>query len=287
MAVRCVLFILCAVWSAGNVTGTEPTLLRVQPRKGMSYAFDVVNSSTQVMTLMGREIANDITSKARVSVVVSDATLDRSTLTCSVSHARTSLSSRGANEVALDKDTTFEFPQFDGSAIVAVISKTGSVLSTTFDQATPAGVFAASLRFFDRIFPDLPQNELSVGDSWTSSRRDSALAGNNSGLIISNIRLKHTFRGVKDTLGVACWFIETVATAFDQEGSLTMNDMAMTLDGQGTLIQRTFLERGTGMAVLSSGDVTTQLQMSITGQQAVVVPVDTHLSFTIRRKGTE
>jgi hypothetical protein len=77
--------------------------------------------------------------------------------------------------------------------------------------------------------------------------------------------------------------IDASSTALTQEGDINANGIELELEGSGQSRGRTLLDVASGMLVASYGTVAMQTQMSLSGQQSMVVPVATQIRFTLTR----
>lgn len=263
----------------------DAVLMRLKLAKGMSFSYEFTNASTQFMSVATAEIGNDVSSSTHVTLLVTDATLDRSTLSATLSKATTRVSTRGLETMGVSKDTTLDLSRLDGTTSTVTLDKTGRVANVSTGADEAAGSFLSSMKIHELLVAPFPAKSVSVGDSWTTSRSDTLPTPTGAGSVITNMTLKHSYRGRRDTLGVACWLIETVSTSFEQSGALQTAAGDMTLEGTGQFIRRAWIEIATGLAVVVAGEINSQMQMAVTGQQAMVIPVDTQMRVTAIRKG--
>lgn len=262
----------------------DATLLRLRLQKNMTFRYDAETTTSQQMSVMGQDMTNDIAYSVRISMAVADATLDRSSITCTFSDAKTSVSVRGVDENVPGMDTSMSLTQFDGAMMTMTLDPTAKIVSVDRGTNNEASSLFSSMRIMERINTVFPVKEVRVGDTWVRTVTDTIAAGQGDGTIFTTMNLKNTYRGVRDTLGFRCWLIETESTAFDQRGTISTNGIDLEVDGSGVFRSRTFVEAKTGMTVVTIGDVTSDTRMSVSGQQEMIIPVDTHLTFTVKRR---
>ncbi len=185
----------------------------------------------------------------------------------------------------MSRDTTIDLSSISPMMVTkATLDKRGTVLSQVNPVDPTAKGILATLRLYEMFTVPFPAKAVRVGDSWTTLRNDTIPMPTGGGTLVSRVELKHTFRGVRDTLGVRCWVIETVSTTLEQSGSVTTAAGDFALDGTGQVTNRAYLEAGTGITMALSSESTVQLQMAITGQQSMVIPLDMQTRLTAVRR---
>lgn len=272
---------------AANATEMMPgdaTLLRLRLQKNMTFRYDAETTTSQQMSVMGQDMTNDISYSVRISMAVADATLDRSSITCTFSDAKTSVSVQGVDENVPGMDTSMSLTQFDGATMTMTLDPTAKIVSVDRGSNSEASSLFSSMRIMERINTVFPVKEVRIGDSWIRTVTDTVAAGQGDGHIYTTMTLKNTYRGIRDTMGIRCWLIETESSSFDQHGTISTNGIDMDVDGSGTFRSRCYVEEKTGMTVITLGDVTSDTRMSLSGQQEMIIPVDTHLTFTVKRR---
>ncbi|MCX6140346.1 MAG: hypothetical protein NTX15_05875 [Candidatus Kapabacteria bacterium] len=262
----------------------DKILLRTRLMSSMSFRYDAETKSSQVMSVMGQEMTTEAASSVRLRMTVKDAALDRSQIVCSFSDAASKMSLRGMDPQQTKMDSTIDLSKYDGAEMSFTIDTRGNVISIDRAKDSEASAFVSSMRILDRINVSFPQQEVGVGDSWIRNTSDTTAFGQASDEVVTTMTLKSTYVGMRDTLGTKCWLIETVSTTFDQHGTISSRGIDMELDGSGTFRSRSYVEERTGMIVATKGDVMSDVRMSISGQDAMVIPVDTHLTFSVQRR---
>ena len=264
-------------------SGDEPALLRVRLAKGASYRYGMSMTTSQDMTVAMNDISNESTSNMTMSMVVNDATIDRADITSTMSDVTTSVRVRGMDDLGVSRDTTMRLSQFDGVTVRFTMDQFGraSKVSTSLDGG--ASAFVSSMKVFERFSSYLPKEPVPVGGTWVITTNDTTAAPTGSGDVRTMMTMQFTYRGVRDTLGTRCWVIDASSTALTQEGDINANGIELELEGSGQSSGRTFLDVASGMLVASYGTVAMQTQMSLSGQQSMVVPVATQIRFTLTR----
>ena len=261
----------------------EPVLLRVRVAKGNAFRYILMSTTSQDMTVEMNDITNESTSSLTVTMVVNDAALDRADITTTFSDVTSSVRVRGMEELGVARDTTVRLTQFEGASIRLTMDQFGraSKVSTSLDGT--ASAFFSSMKILDRFSAYLPKEPISVGGSWTLENIDTTAAPSGSGDVRTTAVTVYTYRGIRDTLGTRCWVIDATSSSLTQEGEITANGIDLELEGSGQSQGTTFLDVSNGMVVATRGMVAMQTQMSLSGQQSMVIPVATQMQFTMTR----
>lgn len=276
-------FVACRSLASGFTHG-ETTLLRMKPSKNSTFTFDIRTASLQQMDVAGQEMSTEATSELTVHLRAKDVALDRTTFACRFAKARASVSIRGFEMELPKTDTMIDLESIDGVETTISANPTGVILSLSTHGNEKLESLLTSMKVMDRILPTLPVQEIQVGEAWSRSTVDTTGSQQGTGSVITRVTMKNTFRGSKDTLGVACWLIESASTAFVQEGTISTNGIDMQLEGSGSQQMRTFVEKRTGMIMVSSGKVNSDTRLALTGQQEMTISVDTQMSFSVIRQ---
>lgn len=261
----------------------EPALLRVRLTKGDAFRYEITATTSQEMTVQTSDISNEATSSMKMTIVVDDATLDRADVTATLVDVRSKVRVRGLEDAGVDRDTAMRLTQLDGVTFRFTIDQFGR---TTNPQVTKDGnalSFLASMRVFERFSSSFPKRAVPVGGSWTSTTVDTSSAPSGDGDIRTTTATLFTYRGIRDTMGIRCWVIDAESASLEQEGEITTNGIDLELEGSGRSSGRMFYDVSNGLLVVSRGSVSMQTQMSLSGQQVMVVPVATHATYSMSR----
>lgn len=261
----------------------DPVLLRVRVNKGDAFRYAMSSTTTQDMTVAMNDISNEATSAMKLGFVVNDATLDRADVTATISDVTSSVRVRGMEDLGVARDTTMRLTQFDGVTMRFTMDQFGRASKASSSLDGSASAFLSSMKVFERFSSYLPKDPISPGGTWMITTTDTTAAPSGSGDVRSTVTMKFTYRGVRDTLGVRCWVIDAVSTSLQQEGTITTNGIELELEGSGESSGTSFLEVANGMVVAYSGKLSMQTQMSLSGQQSMVVPVATTMTYQMSR----
>lgn len=261
----------------------EPVLLRVRLAKGDAFRYSMTSTTSQDMTVAMNDITNESTSSLTLTMVVNDAALDRADITTTFSDVTSTVRVRGMEDLGVARDTTVRLTQFDGVSIRVIMDQFGraSKVSTSLDGS--ASAFLSSMKVLDRFSAYLPKEPISVGGSWTIENIDTTAAPSGTGDVRTKATTVYTYRGIRDTLGTRCWVIDATSSSLTQEGEINASGIDLELEGSGLSQGTTFLDVSNGMVIATRGMVAMQTQMSLSGQQSMVIPVATQLQFTMTR----
>lgn len=277
------LVVLCDVGllSAGMLD--EPVLLRVRLNKGDAFRYALTSTTTQDMTVAMNDITNEATSAMKIRFVVNEAALDRAEVTATLSDVTSSVRVRGMDDLGIARDTTMRLTQFEGMNLRFSMDQFGRATKSSTSLDGSASSFIASMKMFDRFSSYLPKEPMVPGGTWTITNTDTTAAPSGTGDVRSTVTMQFTYRGVRDTLGVRCWVIDALSTSLQQEGTITTNGIELELEGTGQSSGTSYLDVANGMVVAFHGKLAMQTQMSLSGQQSMVVPVATTMTYAMTR----
>ncbi|MBC8124092.1 MAG: hypothetical protein H7X70_00025 [Candidatus Kapabacteria bacterium] len=278
------ILVACVMAHVSEASAQEKTLLRMRLKKDMSFRYDAQTSATQQMSIMGQEISTEMVSQIRMSMSVIDAPLGRSTIRCVFSDAKVATSARSLEGIVPNIDTSMSMTRFDGTEAIITLDQIGKLISIQWTKDSSVAPFVRSSQVLSRMSASFPLQEVGVGDSWSTTTIDTASVPLGNGGIITDMTLKNTYRGIRDTLGFRCWYVESTATSFRQSGNISAGEIDMVIDGSGSYSVQSFVESSTGMLVLTTGEVSSNSRISVSGQQSMIVPGDSHIGFSVKRR---
>lgn len=261
----------------------EPALLRVRLTKGAAFRYTMTSTTSQDMTVEMNDITNESTSSLTLTMVVNDAAMDRADITTTFSDVTSTVRVRGMEDLGVAQDTTVRLTQFEGASIRLTMDQFGRALKVSTSLDGSASAFLASMKVLDRFSAYLPKEPISVGGTWKIENIDTTAAPSGSGDVRTRAVTVYTYRGIRDTLGTRCWVIDAASSSLTQEGEINANGIDLELEGSGQSQGTTFLDVSNGMVVATRGMVAMQTQMSLSGQQSMVIPVATQMQFTMTR----
>lgn len=276
---------LCVVGvaSQGAIGTQDPVLLRVRVNKGDAFRYALSSTTTQDMTVAMNDITNEAMSAMKIGFVVNDAALDRADVTATISDVTSSVRVRGMEDLGVGRDTTMRLTQFDGVTMRFTMDQFGRASKASSSLDGSASAFLSSMKVFERFSSYLPKDPIGPGGMWIITTTDTTAATTGSGDVRTTVTMQFTYRGVRDTLGMRCWVIDASSTSLQQEGTITTNGLELELEGSGQSSGTSFLEVANGMIVAYSGKLAMQTQMSLSGQQSMVIPVATTMTYKMSR----
>lgn len=261
----------------------EPALLRVRLSKGDAFRYEITATTSQEMTVGTSDISNESTSSMKMTMVVDDATLDRADVTATLIDVRSKVRVRGLEDTGVDRDTAMLLTQFEGVTFRFTMDQFGRTTNSQVSKEGNAVSFISSMRVFERFSSSFPKLAVPVGGSWTFTMVDTSSAPSGDGDVRTTTAMLFTYRGIRDTMGVRCWVIDAQSTSLEQEGEIAANGIDLELEGSGHSSSRMFYDVSNGLLVVTRGSLSMQTQMSLSGQQAMVVPVATHATYSMSR----
>lgn len=211
-------------------TGEPETGLAFQYslHQGETFQYSSENDMTQNMEMQGRSMQNKTTSKAKFSVTGKELDENNNLVFKVVMDSIQSVMEGmgGSRELDLSPIT--------GQPFGVVLSPYGEELeyigadSLQVDAGPMAGGKIGVERYFQRVFPDIPEKTVKIGDTWTVNDLDTT---QQSGMdIVTEMEVEKTFKGIETVNGYGCVVIASVG-----EG---------TLDGEGEQMGNSFVMEG-------------------------------------------
>lgn len=154
------------------------------------------------------------------------------------------------------------------------ISKLGVVLSKADARPETAKNNPAMSMGFDvkQTLPLIPfhNNKVAAGDTWTDNRTDSIdFMG---GLLVISTQTNYTVAEQAKRNGVNCLVLKVTADIAN-EGSTSMQGMEFFMEGTGKMAGNIYLDAKTGFLIDEELVTENQINLALTGQQAMVIPI--------------
>lgn len=280
-------FVLTFVWLTAHTVSQGQVFLQYNLTPKQAFSYESTSSVTQSMSAMDQDVASTTTIATKLHITVKDAVVRQYTVECRYDTARIRLQTQGA-EGMLPPDSAITLPMLANKTETLTLSPRGTILSTTANdtddlQVTMSSMSAMGGTGAKAVFPEFAGKELAVGDSWTVTTTDTVSRSQMPGSILTTSKLRYTFLGVVDTLGVRCARIGVQSEEMSMTGTMQAMGMDMALDGEGETHGTTYVEISTGMQVVSRLSSTLNARMSMTGQGQAIVPITTETITTLRR----
>lgn len=123
------------------------------------------------------------------------------------------------------------------------------------------------------------------GESWKEQTVDTVQPDGIDGAMLIARVITHTYDGIVDTLGVKTHRLRSVVDSMSVTGKGSVQGMALTMSGGGTSNTFSYYSATDGLLVSSRSNAKMNLQMALSGQVDLLVPVTQTTSMTIQRKG--
>ena len=266
---------------------TEPTRLCYSAPVGTAVKYEATSTLGQSLTVMGREVISEVTTKLGLTVTVKERIMQRCSLQIAWSDGQLTTRTIG-NEQDSHTDSTMRVPTF-GLTQEILLAPNGIEISKQTTSETPqqAEVLAMirATKIPEHLFITLPSSSVVPGFRWTQAIADTSAAPQGRGSVVTSGTATYTYRGVTDTLGKKCWVIEIASSDLTQRGTLYGAAIAMRIDGSGSMHGVSLLEARTGLLLQSQSQLQTQVVMASTDQNNanIVVPVHSQVNVVINR----
>jgi len=193
-----------------------------------TYQYTSANNMTQNMEMQGRSMQNKSTSNAKFSVTGQELDENNNLIFEVVMDSLKSVMEGMGGSRELDLSPII------GKPFKVVLSPYGEELeyigtdSLQVDVGQMAGGKIGVQRFFQRVFPNIPEQAVKIGETWTEHEIDTS---KQSGMdVVNDMELEHTFKGIEIVEGYEC-----VVISSNGEG---------TLDGEGEQMGNSFVMEG-------------------------------------------
>ncbi len=174
---------------------------------GVTYQYTSENDMTQNIEMQGRSMQNTSTSTAKFTVKGKELD-DKNNLIFEII-----IDSLSSVMEGMGGRRELDLSPIMGKPFQIVLSPSGEELeyigtdSLQVDVGPMAGGKIGVKRFFQRVFPDIPEKSVKVGETWTENDIDTT---QQSGMdVVSDMELKHTFKGIETIDEYECLVISS------------------------------------------------------------------------------
>lgn len=267
--------LLMAFWSAAAISGDKHKLAyKINPGEKLQYRAVTISEQTQEQ--MGQEVT--INSEGENVVAIEVENVDKNGNITFVF----SLTSMKAHVKSPMFDTTLVNPEmFIGKRTRQTITPQGVKLkSERVDTLKLSGMLAQSGLGRGNILPlvTLPEQEVGVGDTWSSSDPDTnRVAGSET---VVTPKIDYVVNGVVDTLGHKC-----VRIAYKGELALNgkgkMMGMEFFIEGNGPVSGTSYFAPEEGRLIATKSNYDLDMTIALTGQMNMTIPSTTTTEMTL------
>ncbi len=257
----------------GANAADERHLLRLNLKKYESFSYEcdaVMTTVAKYRNSTEEPQTSTTTMNMNVTMRIADVVMGQATIECSVSELRV------LQRYAAPFELTF------------VVDPTGRVISTTAASDDPiARLIMSTITPTELIGVPFPKDPVRIGASWTTKKDDTISVEGATGVVYTQGTLTNTFKAIRDTFGLPCWFIESSTKNVRQFGDITAEGIDLTVSGVGQQSGTSFHDAATGMVIrqeqMISLQSTTRPVSDELAEQATL-EIATTLSIVLQRR---
>ena len=266
---------------AAGVATAQPA---IKVKKGNTFTYNTVSDMEMVTSAMGQEQTQETKTVGTTILTVGAVDKQKINWVMAMPELRVTMSMPMGGGI----DTTISAPPQN-----YVTNPAGKVISApaSADAAGMEMMMGGSmLKNFALWFVPALARGAQSGATWEELRRDTMNynpSNDESGgvNIISTQNLRFTYDGITDTLGVKVARVRWSSTNVTYEGSGTIQDMAMTIEGDGGISGISYYSTKDGLLLASTTDVESNMRLGISpGGQPMVIPMVQTTRTSISRK---
>ncbi|MCI0691199.1 hypothetical protein L0337_04225 [candidate division KSB1 bacterium] len=260
-----------AVAAAGG-----PYKLAYRMKKGQRLNYRMTMTVDQSMEMHGNEMNSNIDGATALHVEVEEVGKEGNiTFVYALDSLRTHVKSP-------QMDSTFRNPEeLIGKRNRQTISVLGKkIKSEVVDSVNLSGMLAQAGIGRQSSFQliELPEKEVRIGDSWTTSQMDTSKQGNLK--IVSTPNATYTVAGEVDTLGFKCLRL-TYKGTLKIKGEGTQMGMNLFFEGEGPVAGTAYFAPTEGLLVGVISDLNLEATIALTGQMSMTIPQSTSTKTAI------
>ncbi len=254
-----------AVAAAGG-----PYKLAYRMKKGQRLNYRTTMTVDQSMEMQGREMNSDVDGTTALHIEVEEIGKEGNiTFVYALDSLRTHVKSP-------QMDSTFRNPEaLIGKRTRQTISALGKKLkSEVVDSVNLSGMLAQAGIGRQSSFQliELPEKEVKIGDSWTTSQIDTSKQGSMKVVVTPNTT--YTVAGEVDTLGYKCLRL-TYKGTLKLKGEGTQMGMNLFFEGEGPVVGTAYFSPTQGLLVGTISDLNLEATIALTGQMSMTMPQST------------
>ncbi len=275
-----VLFGITAVFlnlnfNSGHASDSNKLTYKMKKGATLNYTMESKNESLQ--EFMGSEVETTIQSKAKIKIT-SEGENKEGNLTYVMVYE-----SMVIELLSSVMDSTFKDPAgLIGKRVRKTITPNGDQIESVELDSIKLGMLAlaqsggfSSKREF---FPNLPENELKMGEKVSMTDVDSV--DSFGGTIVNKSDMEFTLLGKEKKLGYDCLKIDVKGTV-NVEGDGFMQGMKIFIEGDGDFQRTLYFAPKEGVLVFSEDQTDIEMTFAITGQVSMTIPITTSVKSNI------
>jgi hypothetical protein len=238
--------------------------LRYQAEKGVSHQYKINSDVKQKMQMMGQEFTSLISNAIELSLEGNDVKDGNLIFIGKIDKNLSKIDS------PMMKDTAMVSKDINGKRVQIVVTPLGKTLKTTAIDSIPApanpmmGNIVNPTEMMRRLFVELPEKALGIGDTWKQTRPDTT---NAQGMkIISKPDITYKVAGSEKKSGFDCLKITFEGTA-SQYGTGSRQGMELVIDGTSKSKGTAYFAVKSGILVSVESSTTNDTNISGAGEQ--------------------
>lgn len=241
--------------------------LSYRMKKGQRLKYKTTMNFDQTTEVQGQEISGTVSGTASLHVDVEEIGKEGNiTFVYALDSLQTSIKSP-------QLDTTFRNPEaLLGKRTRLTVNALGKKLhSAMVDTLNLSGLLAQAGAGGQTTFRliELPEKEIKIGESWTTSTADTTAQANSKMVIMPNLTYKVT--GEVDTLGYKCLRLAGTGTV-KMKGEGMQQGMNFFIEGEGPTNGTAYFAPQEGLLVAAVSNADLEMTIALTGQMSMTIP---------------
>lgn len=238
--------------------------LRYQSEKGVAHQYKINSEIKQKMQMMGQDFTTVLSNDIELSLEGNDVKDGHLVFIGKVEKNLSKIDS------PMMKDTAIVSKDINGKRVQIVVTSLGKTLKTVaLDSIPPAanpmmGNIVNPSEIMRRLFVELPEKALAVGDTWKQTKPDTS---NNQGMkVISKPDITYKIAGTESKGGFECLKITFEGTG-SQYGTGSRQGMELVIDGTSKSKGTAYFAPKFGILVAVESSNTSETNISGAGEQ--------------------
>lgn len=268
--------VICLLAGLAVAAAGGPYKLAYRMKKGQRLNYRMTMTVDQSMEMQGNEMNSNIDGTTALHIEVEEVGKEGNiAFIYALDSLRTHVKSP-------QMDSTFRNPEeLIGKRNRQTISALGKKLkSEVVDSVNLSGMLAQAGIGRQSSFQliELPEKEVKIGDSWTTSQTDTSKQGNMK--VVAAPSTTYTVAGEVDTLGFKCLRL-TYKGTLKVKGEGTQMGMNLFFEGEGPVAGTAYFAPTEGLLVGVIYDLNLEATIALTGQMSMTIPQSTSTKTAI------
>ncbi len=135
------------------------------------------------------------------------------------------------------------------------------------------------------LFIPLPEKEIEIGAHWKKEAEGLLGVGTGSFALKGQKSLiEYTLIGLADTLGTSCYIIDVKSKDFHIKQNIRQMNIDISIEGEGMVKGKYYIERKTGMAVLGTMKMEADLGLAVKEQESSIASMNVSYHYSCKKK---